>query len=239
MLKIRSSTTASDCYFQVGHPPPLYVTFSVCPSIRPSIFGAPYLKNPSCFQGSKRAKNESKLPILARRALHRRNCRSHHEDFWYAGKKLRYLQGFFFIFLKDTVNIKGLTFLLAHFNSSLNKQLIFKFMNKCQKEILRCAPPSSHVCDFSYLEFGVWWWLGLFLSSLFIPNRVQGYMGACIEFFCESEVSIFFLRASKKQPIHFIVCFLEEPTLIYVPKQMCPNSVYQCQNQPRSAPVCI
>ena len=23
-----------------------------------------------------------------------------------------------------------------------------KFVNKCQKEILRCAPPSSHVCDF-------------------------------------------------------------------------------------------
>ena len=23
-----------------------------------------------------------------------------------------------------------------------------KFINKCQKEILRCAPPSSHVCDF-------------------------------------------------------------------------------------------
>ena len=24
-----------------------------------------------------------------------------------------------------------------------------KFINKCQKEILRCVPPSSHMCDFS------------------------------------------------------------------------------------------
>ena len=23
-----------------------------------------------------------------------------------------------------------------------------KFINKCQKEVLRFAPPSSHVCDF-------------------------------------------------------------------------------------------
>ena len=27
--------------------------------------------------------------------------------------------------------------------------MFFKFINKYQKEILRCAPPSSHVCDFS------------------------------------------------------------------------------------------
>ena len=26
--------------------------------------------------------------------------------------------------------------------------MYFKLINKCQKEILRCAPPSSHVCDF-------------------------------------------------------------------------------------------
>ena len=26
-----------------------------------------------------------------------------------------------------------------------------KFINKCQKKVMRCAPPSSHVCDFSYI----------------------------------------------------------------------------------------
>ena len=29
-----------------------------------------------------------------------------------------------------------------------NNYLFFKFINKWQNEILRCAPPSSHVCDF-------------------------------------------------------------------------------------------
>ena len=28
--------------------------------------------------------------------------------------------------------------------------MFFKFINKCQKEILRCVPPSSHVWDFYY-----------------------------------------------------------------------------------------
>ena len=37
---------------------------------------------------------------------------------------------------------------MAHFNSFFNNYLFFKFINKCQKEILRCAPPSSHVSDF-------------------------------------------------------------------------------------------
>ena len=32
----------------------------------------------------------------------------------------------------------------------------FKFINKCQKEILRCTPPSSHVCDFSYMGMVIW-----------------------------------------------------------------------------------
>ena len=30
----------------------------------------------------------------------------------------------------------------------LNKYLFFKFIRKCQKEILSCAPGDSHVCDF-------------------------------------------------------------------------------------------
>ena len=44
--------------------------------------------------------------------------------------------------------LKLFCFVLAHFNSFLKNYLFFKFINKCQKGILRCAPP-SHVCDFS------------------------------------------------------------------------------------------
>ena len=39
-------------------------------------------------------------------------------------------------------------FLLAYFNSFFNKELFFRFINKCLTEILGCVPPSSHVCDF-------------------------------------------------------------------------------------------
>ena len=45
------------------------------------------------------------------------------------------------------VNIKIILFLSAHINSFLNNYLFLKFINKCQNEILRCAPPSSHMCD--------------------------------------------------------------------------------------------
>ena len=43
---------------------------------------------------------------------------------------------------------------MAHFNSFLNN-LFFKFINKCQKEILRCAPPCSYVCDL-FISFRTW-----------------------------------------------------------------------------------
>ena len=39
--------------------------------------------------------------------------------------------------------------LLAHFNNYFNNYLFFKFISKCQIEILRCVPLSSCVCDFS------------------------------------------------------------------------------------------
>ena len=58
---------------------------------------------------------------------------------------------FVIFFLKcNIVNIKIVCFLLAHFNSFFNNYLFFKFISKCQKEILRCTPPSSHVCDFTF-----------------------------------------------------------------------------------------
>ena len=54
---------------------------------------------------------------------------------------------FFFIFFKkyNIVDIKIILFFIG----PLQVQFAVKFINECQKEILRCAPPSSHVCDFS------------------------------------------------------------------------------------------
>ena len=60
--------------------------------------------------------------------------------------KIMISPGTFLCFLKkyNILSIKILTFLLVHFNNFYNKQLFFKFINKCQKEILKRAPPSSH-----------------------------------------------------------------------------------------------
>ena len=88
------------------------------------------------FLGGKRAKNDPQLLISVRHALHLRKCGSYYRDFWYIGVKQRYLKVllllllfcfvyFVFSFSKvqqyNIVNIKILTFLLAHFNSFLNK----------------------------------------------------------------------------------------------------------------------
>ena len=57
---------------------------------------------------------------------------------------------FLYIFLKkiNIVNIKILAFFIGPLHQLFNKQLFFKFIKKCQTEILRCALPSSYVCDF-------------------------------------------------------------------------------------------
>ena len=48
-----------------------------------------------------------------------------------------------------TLYISGIVdHIIKIFGTQVHKQLFFKFINKCQIEILRCAPPSSHVCDF-------------------------------------------------------------------------------------------
>ena len=39
--------------------------------------------------------------------------------------------------------MKLFCFLLTHFNSFSNKYLFFKFIGKCQKEMLSCTPPFS------------------------------------------------------------------------------------------------
>ena len=60
-----------------------------------------------------------------------RNCTSYDCGFWYTCVKWWYLQQHLFSFFQNS-DFSGFS----------------KFINKCQKEILRCAPPSSHVCDF-------------------------------------------------------------------------------------------
>ena len=39
-------------------------------------------------------------------------------------------------------------FIFFNFYQNSDFSGFLKFINKCQKEILRCAPPSSHLCDF-------------------------------------------------------------------------------------------
>ena len=59
--------------------------------------------------------------------------------------------GVFPYFLKNynIVNIKIIyIFYYPTLTVFFNKQLFFKFIKKCQTEILRCAPPFSHVYDF-------------------------------------------------------------------------------------------
>ena len=48
------------------------------------------------------------------------------------------------------VNIKILFFIDLP-QQFFNDYLFFKLINKCQKEILRCAPP-SHACDFFHMS---------------------------------------------------------------------------------------
>ena len=69
--------------------------------------------------------NDKKLPIITyfSRSHYIKNCRSHHQDFWYTGVKWWYLQVFFFLFFfkYNTVNTKFLVCFLAHLNSCFSK----------------------------------------------------------------------------------------------------------------------
>ena len=67
-----------------------------------------------------------------------------------------------------------LMWFLAHICKMMISPASFsKFINKCQKEILRCAPPSSYVCDFfntSWLDIWIFWLLVTFCS---MPRGLQ------------------------------------------------------------------
>ena len=69
--------------------------------------------------------------------------------------------------------------------------LLFKFIKKCQKEILRCAPP-SHVCGFSLNNSLEKLW------KMFISSKKP---------FCSEDILIFLFLSS---PLFFLVshCFI-------------------------------
>ena len=63
-----------------------------------------------------------------------RNSTSYDCGFWYTCVKWCYLQQLFCFHFFQNSDFSGFS----------------KFINECQKEILSCAPPSSHLCDFWY-----------------------------------------------------------------------------------------
>ena len=95
---------------------------------------------------------------------------------------------FFLLFFLTFVNIKILIFFIGSLQQFFNKKLFFKFINKCQTEILLCAPRTSHVCDFFFLyvnlKFDLMFFIQLyneieqvrFLKDLIKPN--------CFNFCC-------------------------------------------------------
>ena len=64
-----------------------------------------------------------------------------------------------FFLIQHCKYLNYFVFLLAHFNSFFKNYLFLKFINKCQKDILRCVPPSSHVFDFLKRIFVPFLWL--------------------------------------------------------------------------------
>ena len=108
------------------------------------------------FLRGKRAKNDLKLLTSVCFALYLRKCGSYHQDF----DNDIYRCFSLYIFKKyNVINVKIMLFFIGPLQQFfLNNYLFFKFIRKCQKEILRCAPvPSSHVCDFlAFLKYLCW-----------------------------------------------------------------------------------
>ena len=121
-------------------------------------------------QGDERAKNGPKWQKILSVSLHISET-VHYMIVIFGTQmcKIMISPGFFFIFLKkcNIVNIKIILFFICSLQHIFNRYLFFKFISKCQKEILRCAPPSSHMCDFfelSWTFLSVWifcefWWV--------------------------------------------------------------------------------
>ena len=133
---------------------------------------------------------KQKWPKMRKNCLtsYLRNCTSYDCGFWYTRLKWWYLQQIFSFFQKS--DFSGFS----------------KFINKCQMEILRCAPPSSHVCDF----FVTLWLIlsELELSRTELPNYIPNIlMENCDHTICPV-LSILFCMT---RPIRF--CFLKHLSL--------------------------
>ena len=136
-------------------------------------------KNFGLFWGDKRAKNDLKLPISVCFALYLRNCRSYHQDF--DNDIYRCFSLSFFFFKYDIVNIK-----IIYFNSFCNNYLFSKFINKCQKEIMRCAH-LLHMCVIFLSQITL---TQMFNFPIHIPN-CECHSPALLDFFLSSDASIF------------------------------------------------
>ena len=99
------------------------------------------------FSGGKRTKSDLKLPISVCVALYLRNCRSYDRDF---DNDVYRCFSLYFLKKCNIVNIKIILFFIGHFNSFYNNYLFFKFINKCQKEIL-------HMCVILRPKIEFWW----------------------------------------------------------------------------------
>ena len=94
---------------------------------------------------------------------------------WFLAQMCKMVQHFFF-----------------HFYQNSDFSCFLKFINKCQKEILRCAPPSSHLCDF----FLKWLNIELILENfgkVFAGGQVRNFLSfsmliccKCLEHCCFS-----------------------------------------------------
>ena len=120
------------------------------------------------------AQNDKKFCLT----LYLRNCTSYDCGFCYTCVKWWYPQQFFSFFQK------------SDFSS------FSKFINKCQKEILSCVSPSSHVCDF-FVK--LWFILSqLKLSSTELPKCTLNILiGNCDHTICPVLSNLFYMT----QPI--------------------------------------
>ena len=102
------------------------------------------------FYGGIRAKDDLKLPASVCFALYLKNCRSCRS---YNQDLDNDIYRFFFLFFFKYNIVNTNFFLLTYFNRFFNNFLFLKFINKCQRNIFKCGPPSLHEWDFFFSYF--------------------------------------------------------------------------------------
>ena len=75
----------------------------------------------------------------------------------YISQELYLIWLWFLVYMCIMMISPAFFFFFFHFFKILIFQGFSKFINKCQKEILRCSPPFSHVCGFLLIStFKTW-----------------------------------------------------------------------------------